>query len=64
MIPSDSAQRLGWLADVDEDQEGAFVWRAVLQLVGIQVVTDGPWFDTEDACLEFIETEIVGKGLW
>jgi hypothetical protein len=55
----------GWYAEEDTDAPVAgFAWRAVLQLPGMVVPTEGHWFETEAACLEFIRDDILGKGLF
>lgn len=55
----------GWYAEecTDAPVEG-YTWRAILQLPGIVVPTDGHWFDTETACLDFIRDDIIGKGMF
>jgi hypothetical protein len=55
----------GWFAEECTDAPHAgFTWRAVLQLPGLVVPTDGLWFDTEAECLDFIRDDIIGQGLF
>ena len=55
----------GWFSEWDEDQKDtSFTWRPVLQLDGFMVTCQGPWFDSEEACDEFIREDIVGRGMW
>lgn len=60
-------QSLGWFAsetdEDDPDHNEEFPWRPFLQLPGLQV-----WlsisFQTEEACLDFIKKDVLGKGLF
>lgn len=54
----------GWFADLsDEDERDPHApWQAFLQLEGHCHALDGVWFYTEADCVEFIRTEIVGRG--
>jgi len=53
---------LGWFADVDEERCGDYVWQPVLQLDGACLALS-TWFNSEEACVQFIQTEIVGRCL-
>lgn len=54
----------GWFARLGDDDD-AFpgYWQPTLQLDGLQVPS-GIGFTTEEDCLDFIRTEILGKGMW
>lgn len=58
---------VGWFAcnegDETEVSNPDFPWQPVLQLPGHQVSLD-IWFRTEDECLRFITTDVIGKGLF
>lgn len=58
----------GWLADWDDDQasyaDSKYAWRPMLQIDGMTVTCDGPWFATEAECERFIRDEIIGRRMW
>jgi purine nucleoside phosphorylase len=58
---------VGWftehVSEDDPDFNAKHPYRATLQLPGWVVTTQGPWFETEADCDDFIRTEIVGMGL-
>lgn len=50
-----------WFAEYDADQgNDRYRWRPILQMDGMTMSTEGPWFATERACEEFIRDEILG----
>lgn len=61
--PAMPGDRRGWLADIDEDATGDHRWQPVLQLDGICLDLD-IWFATDGECLEWIDREVIGRGLW
>lgn len=55
----------GWFACFERGDEAVsdeYPWRPVLSLGGYMVSTDS-WFKTEDECLDFIRTQILGQPL-
>lgn len=54
----------GWFADLDEDEppDSPARWRPYLQIAGCCLPLRA-WFATEDDCLDFIRSSVVGQGL-
>lgn len=53
-----------WFAEQDPDEDGGalkYPWRPVLQLDGMVMRCDGPWFATEQDCLEFIRDNVIPR---
>lgn len=50
-----------WYADYDEDGDDATPWRPGLQLDGMVMTCDGPWFATEQDCLEFLRDTVIPR---
>lgn len=55
----------GWFADVSDeaDRTEGFPWQPFLQLDGLCLPLP-MWFATEEECVVFIRTEIIGRGEW
>lgn len=54
--------QLGWFASIDEESDPRWPWQPCLQLpssIGAMQI----WFATEEECLDFIRTYILGKGI-
>lgn len=60
-------QPLGWFADTtdedDPDHSEEFPWRPFLQLPGM-VASLSISFATEEACKDFIQKDVIGKGFF
>lgn len=53
----------GWFAEWEDDDGSG--WRPVLQCSGGFMVTcQGPWFYSEQECLDFIRHDILGAGMF
>lgn len=52
----------GWFSDIDREEapSGTHQWQPCLQLEGWCPSID-VWFESKEACDEFIRTEILGK---
>jgi hypothetical protein len=62
--PDDGLYPRGWFAEQGDNQPAPWNWRPVLQLDGMVMPADGPWFDTEAGCLEFIRDNVLGRGMF
>ena len=64
----DLTDRTGWFAewvpDDDPDYDARWPWRATLQRPGFVITTQGPWFRTKAECLDFIQNDIIGQGMF
>lgn len=54
----------GWYAEEDPEVATDYRWRPALQANGWAGELDGIWFQTEQACIDWIKTEILGHGLY
>ena len=52
----------GWYAEESEVADRG--WFGVLQLDGyVAPLEDGPWFASEQACLDWLRNQVVGEGM-
>jgi hypothetical protein len=54
----------GWFADLadEEERNPRWPWQPFIQITG-SCLPLPVWFETEAECLDFIRTDIVGRGL-
>lgn len=57
------SNHVGWFADLDEDQKSP-MWQPCLQAQGGVVTNLDISFTTEQDCLDFIRTEVLGCGMF
>lgn len=57
--------RQGWFADVDPEEapRRGYEYQPCLQLEGGICLSFDVWFKTEDECVDYIRTNIIGKQL-
>ena len=53
----------GWFAEIDDEAATEYKWRPVLQADGWLGELGDIWFRTEQECLDWIKTEILGHGM-
>lgn len=53
----------GWFSDCGDvsKQTGAYIWQPCLQLGGGHIPCFEVWFDSKEACDEFIRDEVLGQ---
>ena len=52
--------KYGWFADIDEESPEGYPWQPCLQL-DMHCVDIEVWFESREACEQFIRDEILGK---
>jgi hypothetical protein len=55
--------RTGWWADYDAEEPHEYKWQPALQIEGAVLSLATIYFPSEDACREFIRTQVVGQQL-
>lgn len=54
---------VGWFACYEDERGTAFPWTPALQCEGSLCPNFDVWFESKEACEDFIRTEILGKPL-
>ncbi|HKN57144.1 MAG TPA: hypothetical protein VJX66_31960 [Amycolatopsis sp.] len=64
LVTHDHGSPTGWFADMSDEEYRLpeFPWQPFIQTAG-GCFPLPIWFETEDACIEFIRKDILGRGL-